>query len=144
MEDYIDPLSLEKLEEHRVREYFKIDRDWINKIKEISPEDYQELIEDWNAHEADAKFWRDFETTKSSSKLSGEGGYSQTPTIVVPRLLHTQMRKRFGPQWGAFNFLRYGIWVFYPKLRPTHKYHAKKRGISKHHVGRDFNTNQEK
>lgn len=135
-----DATFIEKLEDHKAKEYFKIDQEWVLLKKQLDPEGYAELIEDWKSHEADAKFWREFEKDKTSDKLTNEG-WSQLPVMVVPNLLRSQMERRFGPAWATFNVLRYGIWNYYPKLRTTRKYYAKKKGISKHHISDEFNKN---
>jgi hypothetical protein len=112
---------------------------WLKKIKLYDPEGFDDLVKDWLSHEEDARFWREFEKEKMSSKLSGKSGWSEMPTLIVPRMLSSQMERRFGPAWGSFNFIRYCVWTFYPKLRPTYKYHGKKKGIDKLVVGEDFN-----
>lgn len=137
---YIDPLSIEDWEEHKQKELFKIEREWVDKIALLDPEGYNDILTDWREHELDAKFWREFEKDKWSNDLKGEAGYSQIPTLIVPRMLYSQMKKRFGPEWARFNFLRYGIWLFYPTLRTTRKYYGKKKGIDKNRISQSFNT----
>lgn len=133
-----DATFLENLEDHQQKEYFKLDGEWLKLKADLDPEGYKELMADWYAHEEDAKYWRQFEKDKTSSKLTNEG-WSQIPALVVPDLLRNQMERRFGPAWSSFGVLRYGIWKFYPKLRTTQRYYGKKKGISRRHLSDNFN-----
>ena len=142
---FIDGLSIEALARNKgesaVKPYFKIDQASITRLRLLNPEDYQRYVIDWKDAETQCKLWRENETAEMSRKghLHGKHDWGQIPKLEVPGLLNLQMTQRFGPQWGSFRFLQYGIWLFYPKLRTARKWYGKRYGISKQIIGKNWN-----
>lgn len=144
----LDGLTVESLArtkgEAAVKPYFTIDQKAVETMRLLNPEDYQRYLIDWKDAEAQCKLWRESETAEMARKghLHGKHDWGQIPKLEVPGLLNLQMTHRFGPQWGSFRFLQYGIWYFYPKLRTTSKWYGKRYGLTKQIISKEWNKGE--
>ena len=142
----LDGLTIESMARSNgidsVKKYFTIDHDAVKRLQLYNSEDYRRYIIDWKDAEAQCKIWRSLETPEMARKghlHHSKHDWTQIPKLEFPGLLNLQMTHRFGPQWGSFRFLQYGIWYFYPKLRTTMKWYGKRYGLAKQIIGKNWN-----